>query len=490
MSDQLSAHDIFDSAPSEESANDIFDSVPELKVKEETKPEKPGIAESALKGAAVPYQHPTAAFQALAEALTTTPNADESIFDVAKRSYRRSLDQTQKEGKEAKEAHPIAATLGAAGSSIPVLASAPQALVPQMVASGGVAAASSPNDIISPEFAKDVVTGEAAGGVGYGIGKGIGKVAEALSPDSLKSGANELAARSLRGTKSQYDKLGAEGRQGLGDYLLKSGVIKPGASVSEMLPTIENRIAEAGQVMGDNVNPETMYSSNELANLGNKEVTEPMAQTTLSDDRVNSLKKVLDSLKTRGEPVLNEAGETADTLIPHEQLKTLESDLGNQAYDPLQREVSAGKAAGERFLDEQVVKGSLNPQEYSAAKDAVASGKMAENLATKGAGKEVANQEFSLGDKAMAMLGKTLPGKIALGAANKLGRERGSSTLAYGMDKLSSLLSESPESFQQFAAPLQAAAQRGTESLAVAHFLLSQRNPEYQQLMDSLQNPK
>src|SRR5690606_10478690 len=57
---------------------------------------------------------------------------------------------------------------------------------------------------------------------------------------------------------------------------------------------------------------------------------------------------------------------------------------------------------------------------------------------------------------------------------NKAVQERGSALAAIGADKLADVLKATPETFGRFAPILQHAAQRGSHSLAVTHYLLTE----------------
>lgn len=57
----------------------------------------------------------------------------------------------------------------------------------------------------------------------------------------------------------------------------------------------------------------------------------------------------------------------------------------------------------------------------------------------------------------------------------------------WGLDRISDVVRASPGAFGKFAAPLQAAAQRGGNSLAATHFILQQTNPDYRELMRKMQ---
>jgi hypothetical protein len=114
----------------------------------------------------------------------------------------------------------------------------------------------------------------------------------------------------------------------------------------------------------------------------------------------------------------------------------------------------------------------------------------AEGIAQNEAMRLQANQSLSLGDMAASAAGAAAlgPSGLLFGVGKKLARTRGASTAAWGLDKLSKVLATAPEAFGSYGPALKQAASRGSNSLAVHHYLLSQRDPEYRKLLESLQN--
>lgn len=111
----------------------------------------------------------------------------------------------------------------------------------------------------------------------------------------------------------------------------------------------------------------------------------------------------------------------------------------------------------------------------------------AENIAKDTAARGMANRSISPSDYITGVGGMVYGGPVGgvvTGAVNNFLRTRGGSTGAWGLDKLSKLLSERPDAFGPFATPLVNAAKRGTQALAVTHFLLSQDNEQYRALLE------
>jgi hypothetical protein len=139
---------------------------------------------------------------------------------------------------------------------------------------------------------------------------------------------------------------------------------------------------------------------------------------------------------------------------------------------------------------------ALGPKEaaelYANLKNRYGSFATAEDAAEGLASRQEKNRTLSFTDYLM-MAGQMAanPGQTALGAVkglagaggNKALRERGSSMAAVGLDKIGDMLAESPQAFGKFAKPLQDAAARSPQALAVTHFLLMNQDPEYRDLL-------
>lgn len=439
--------------------------------------EEPGIFQSMVQGAAPLYQHTSAAGKAGLDALTTTPNEGESMLDVAKKSYKDSLAQTQQLGQEAKKAHPVAATIGAGIGAAPLIAAAPQTLPAQMGAGGVVAGLSSSNPTDPMKLSGDVAGGVLGGGIGYGLGKVI-----AGSPQALKDEANQLAVKAAKGTAGQYAKLGPEGQQALGASMLKNKLVPFGGTSKDILARSQALKQSSGEALGNALDQEgTAFGGKELAEQARQQVIEPLSEGTTLSAPVKAAENIASNLENR-------------EVIPFSQLQQLKSNLGKEAYNPLGTVEKEGYAPMERFMNEHL-ENAVEQADLPAlqqAKSQYTTAARAENLASKGASRGFANQGFGLGDKAAAGAGMMAAGPkgAVLGFVNKLVRERGQSAAAVGMDKLSSMLSSNPEAFGMYAPSLVQAAQRGPNALAAAHFVLSQKDSKYQQLMDNLQTTK
>ncbi len=184
------------------------------------------------------------------------------------------------------------------------------------------------------------------------------------------------------------------------------------------------------------------------------------------------------------DPITAAVGEAGADLQPHEQealASSMRSELGGA-------EVSAAPAEG------QITEGERQRQIYEDLKSKYGTNAAAQKDGQVNANRYAKNNSASLGDKAAFAAGAVLSPHttawkvatgVAMGVLNKTIRKRGASAAAVGLDKIGDLLNSNPEAFGRFAAPLQAAASRGPQALAVAHYMMSQQDPEYSKMMGS-----
>ena len=62
----------------------------------------------------------------------------------------------------------------------------------------------------------------------------------------------------------------------------------------------------------------------------------------------------------------------------------------------------------------------------------------------------------------------------------------GNQALAHGVDRLADVVAKAPRMLGKYAAPLQNAAQRGGQSLAITNYVLQQSDPEYRKHINNL----
>lgn len=431
----------------------------------------------------------------------TGANPDETLLN----SYRRHRDALNQHYKDAVKNHPIASLLGELGGGTALglatgglgeaagLGSVASPILRGAIQGAGDAglmgASTSDADLTKGQvgqFAGDVGKSAVGGAVVGGV---MGKVGDALSSESLKHGANELAVKSLKGSAGQYADLGEEGQQKLGDWLLKNKGVKFGDKAKDSLENIQALKESAGSDMGKIIDEQgAAFDPKALSETAQQQVMPGVTEGTLLKPQINAAQSAIDELATKGSPL----ADGTSGPISFSQLQQLKSNLGKAAYNPLGSVEKEGLVPVERFLNDQLegavdASGDQLPALQVAKGDYGAASK-AELLAEKGASRGFANQGFGLGDKTAAIGGMQAMGPkgMLVGALNKLTRERGQSAVAVTMDKLSQLATHDPGSLGHYAGVIANASARGPAALAVTHFLLSQKNQDYREMTDKL----
>ncbi len=402
------------------------------------------------------------------------------------KSYEQARDESRANFKAAQEANPVTygagqVAGGVASAFVPGLNVAKLGTAGARVLGGaGIGAltgvgSSEASDVGG--LASDAAVGGLIGGAASGIAESISPVRRYLQ-DKMARSAEELAVKSLKPTAAQIRKLGPEGMHRTGRGLLDEGLIKPGSNAESSL----SRIA-----------PYKEAAKSELVDVLNQ------ADAALPSDAVSErvLSEVMpDAVTTGGQPAVSAVEKAVNDIGLTEarslsDLNLLASNISSKAYGaPTVQAENLAKKSVERSIDRQIkeaVPSELLPA-FEEANARFALGTTAEKLAKTGASRYAANQGLSLGDKGTGIAGYALMGPkgLLLGAANKMGRERGQSAAAVGLDKLSKLLESAPEAFGQYGPMLKQAAERGSNSLAVQHYLLAQRDSEYRKKIDAL----
>jgi hypothetical protein len=402
--------------------------------------------------------------------------------------YDQARDESRANNQAAQEQHPVAygagnLTGGVATAFVPGMGAATAGGRIAMGAGLGAVngLGSSDADLTKGDVggaAVDAATGGLMGGAVSGALESISPLSKYLSGVS-KSKANELAAESLKGSAKQYGRLGEEGVQKMGAGLLDNGLVKAGSNAKESLGRIRAFKSNAEEGLQNILEgADASIPSDAVAQRITDEVM-PNALTTGGSAAVNATEKAI-----------GDVGAVEARTLP--ELNLLGSNISKKAYGaPTTTAETLAKKQSERVID-GMIKEAV-PAEQHAALDAANSsfglGAEAEKLARVGASRYRASNGFSLGDKIAAAVGGGLfgPKGMAIGLANKAIRERGQSTAAVGLDKLSQMLTAAPEMFGSYGPALKEAAAKGSNSLAVHNYLLSQRDPKYREMLENLQ---
>jgi hypothetical protein len=379
-----------------------------------------------------------------------------------------------------------------------------------------------------PEAAADTAMGAALGAGTGAAFHGLSKVAGYLSPDVLKELAATKAFKAAAGNRARAwdeagDRVVDRGRE-----LLDSGVVTFGASPREIAERAGIQAKKAGSDIGEMLGKLDTEAGGK-AGVDGKAIA---AKIRAFADKIDSpeteaavakLRGQADRYEAMGIMPLKEAQRLKNTYrynwndssIGQESTNTLKGIVGDELEQGVGRaagvRMAEAPAAADQFAEvlntsggrpvarpgsavlreaQAVPESALSPEEqvkvYKALKSKYGTMTAAAGDAEIAANRLDKNQTIGLKDVATAA---AFPGHATTKAAVAVGssflRNRGNSMAAVGLDKIGDVLAKTPEAFGRFAAPLQAAATRGGNALAVTHYMLMQQEPEYQKLLNN-----
>lgn len=443
--------------------------------------------------------------------------AVESLF--TDKTYDQSRDEARAANRAAREANPWTYTGGdVVGSILPVLASGGEGLMARgaaklapttikgLMALGAAQGAgySEANDV--PGMLRDMGVGSViAGGVGT-LAKGAGALAKNLRAPVLEDIAQTRGAKALGTPKRMWadPKLAAQAKSDA-QLMLDNGVIKWNSSFGDMAEDVTRLKGDTGKAIGDFL--ESVDMRGKFFDV-NKAVSD---LETLRPRAANG--KVLNAGAYAD---INSKIDTAIETVKAHRSKSLDFQTANEVKGVLQDLANWNSNKNATLLDKKVAgtfRGSVDkaledvsntPHNSELFTDFLGDKKIygaagrAEDTLWGRVGADNANKSASLTDMVLAapMLAEQGlgPTTMAVGA-KKVAERYGNQAIAHGANKLSKIsantlepmIKANPQFFGKFLPALQQAATKGTEELAVTHYLLSQSDPEYQALMDQVQ---
>ena len=410
--------------------------------------------------------------------------------------YRSTLDYVRNRMAQGHKAHPWAFNTGNVAGS---LATAP--IIPAAAGWGGAAKTGaalgaiqglggSNADLTKGDIGgavKDAEIGGVLGGVlgtiGYGVGSLLG---------NAKDIAQTRGAKALGYTKRLLKTPEAvESAKNTAQEMLDRGVITPMASPTEMADRVGDLLDSSGQSIGK-------YLKSVNGGFDTRSAIDAVnaLRPTGSDgqwlrggnyDAVNGLlDKALDTIQAHKDVIPFEEANKLKGLLQgaiNWRGTNLESEVGRQIAGAMRNSVDsnleriagdAGRNGFDQFLkDKSTYSSALNAQDALANRISSEFGNKTIGLtdAIWGAG------ELAAGN----------PGGAAAAIAGKRVLERyGNQAGAWAADKVAKLVQTSPQVFGKFAPALTAAAARGANALATTQFILSKREPEFQEIMKKI----
>lgn len=498
---------------------------------EEIKASQPGMIESGISGLAsgLTFGHADELAGAGRAAVAKIGGAPEPISDL----YTKYRDEQRAHQDASRSANPLTyygtGALGTAvtGTAIPMLNPGAAATFRGAAASGALGGAlmgegESNAPLASPSSLVDTGLGAAFGGATGGAVSLI----PGLSPSAMQAAAERKAVQAAGGMTKEMRELGTEGVSRVGRELLDKKIVQVGSSLEDISAAAGGAREGAGKEIGAALGKvdDLVKTASEMIDSGKlfpgaSDAEKEAAKTYLANQYQFAGKRIANRIES---DIINanrnlSTGKT-NPVAKNEfaKLQALADDFRDYGTTTLQQgtEIKATQGAKTRFASEtvpeafkqevygilkneledvvgktaQLEKALGRPQtadalnQYNAAKNTYGSMSAAEDMAERSLGRQRANRTVSLSDY-LAMIGGAhmggAPAAVALGGVNKAIRAYGDTAAAVGLDKLSSVLSQSPEALSPWASVLSKAASGGGTSLAVTHNILMHNDPNY-----------
>lgn len=416
--------------------------------------------------------------------------------------YVKNRDTIRNYDKKLGEEHPIASFVAELGGGF----LAPGAALARSGAKGAAALGGlyglgkSEGESVG-EVAGDALTGAAVGGA---LGYGIDKVAKAI-PGAAKAGAENLAARAAGPTPRDLLiwKKQPGGVRGVGREILDSGAIKPLQSVDGLADDLAGAVRQSGQelesIRGQQITADPMEVIRKIYKRAiepSREVGTPLRHETQAG---------LDELRALVEGELRETagGKVNLRELPISKLQQLKEGYrkgvnfdamaaaqggGKRVLTPAPQQIRAAIATGLEDAQQSAISqagGALGPRDlarYMAEKRRYGNLSQASGAAARSQAREAAKLPigpYDLG-AGIAMAGHGPKALLAAGAT-RLARNRGATTAAWTLDKISKFASGPAAG--KFGATLRQANSRGKAALAATHHVLFKSSPEYRRAL-------
>lgn len=403
--------------------------------------------------------------------------AAESLF--TDKTYEQARDESRANFKRAKEVNPNAYLAGEFGGGaatmlVPGMAAAKslRAAAATGAALGGTAGLGASEGETIDELAKDTLMGVgigAGGGtVGYGVAKGIEKAAPIVG-DKLSKFAEKRAFKALGPTKAATEKAQARGiDSSIGRDLLDADVIKPFRSKENMLDRVSGLVDDSANQLDDTLGKVSQLQSGAddatWLRLEESKFTPRKAAEQLKSQIRQDYSQLPDEvLQPRFDQVdqwLSKPGRmnAKDAQAFKTQMQKFIKDGSYYKDNPgASQETLMG-------VRRAIKEGIENNADTAAEVLGEAGGQVkninrtlgnrleAEDILSDRVARDATNRTVSLTDYLAMVAGAATDPTAAYGAAkgavaagaNKLARETGSATMAYGADRVAKFLLQQP----------------------------------------------
>jgi len=348
----------------------------------------------------------------------------------------------------------------------------------------------------------DAEVGAAGGALGYGIadvgskivGAGIKKATPYVknAGDSLKKVGGYIAENATGGTGRQA----AGYVPNTGVEMLEAGLVGYGDDAASILKKVTARHNQAGAAIGDAL--ETLEKRGVTGSVDNvvnvlESQIDDLSRTPGNEKLIKQLQGEIDNLYNRGQSDLGFKGieeakrtfQGQTNYASPEFEKKASTKIAKAFKDEAERAaIAADPSIAKKFLEEKKMYALLAPVKEASEKRALnLQQQQFGNFLDIGAGLYgISNSDTNYGKAALAIAGRRLVSpRIASTAA------KGIFDVGSIATNLAERLAQNPQSFGRFGKALQEAAKRSPHSLAVAHYLLQQKDEEYRNTIKGLE---
>ena len=418
---------------------------------------------------------------------------------ISKKSYEQARNESRKNYAAAREANPISYGTGqVAGGVAQGLATA---AIP-----GGVPARIGVNAAMGALQGYGANEDPSRAGIDTAVGGTIGGFTSVLGEllpmtvQGVRRYSQNRAAAALGAERGTIKAIGADKVRAAGQQALDEKVITPLATTQEMMERNEGVKKKGWELMDSSYKQidesgQKLFSPLEAAVEVESSIA-PRWRNPINHTETLQYDKTIESLLLAGDNnlTLSQAHEIRGILGDAANWKnsykiTPKEEIARSAYFVVSKQIDKAVETGQQAIGKTDLLITLKKGEqlYSNAKTAE------RMLGNRGARNDGNKMGFGLTNTIIgssAAIAGGFPGFVATMAGKHVAEQYGNQTVAKGAQWLANALEATPQSLGKYAMPLKQAAMRGGQSLAIAHYQLSQRDPEYMMLMSQIQDPE
>lgn len=446
-------------------------------------------------------------------------------------NYVKARDALRAKIDEAKEANPKTYLAGEIGGGMATAPLAGEGNLARLAALGAIQGlGNSEADLTKGDVGgavRDTTIGGTIGAamkpVGWAVGKAASGLKNMIDPAWLEELAQSRAAKALGYSKGMLKKPGAIPRsREVGQEMLDNGVIKWNSSAEDMASGASDLVENKGKEIGDFLRGRTpsFETADMVAALNKVRPMNSEGQWLRGGqyDKINKLiDEAIDTARAHGDMIpFEEANKLKGMLqnVVNWQSTNVEQETGRKIAGAARESIDTtlenrAKSVADphmTFRDEysspqeameRVEEFFANKKTYGAAQEAQDA--LANRVSSDASGKDFGLMDAvvgtglgatkGMGTAVAAVSGKKLYDKFADPAIASAANAGAKAMHSIG-DKIPEFLKSAPEKLGKYAGVLGAAARQGAQAVTIRHFVLSNTDPEYREMLRNLEKEK